>query len=56
MNKKVDFDEYIENYNSLLSDATNFFSSSEEYFAKYKVSIAKRVVQNNLGNILEFTN
>jgi SAM-dependent methyltransferase len=54
MNKKVDFDEYIENYNSLLSDATNFFSSSEEYFAKYKVSIAKRVVQNNLGNILEY--
>ena len=54
MNKKVDFDEYLDNYNSLLSEATGFFSSSEEYFASYKVDIVKKLVADCAGNILEY--
>lgn len=51
--KKVDFDEYTENYNQLLREKTGFFSEDEAYFASYKVSILKsRLVDSR--HILEF--
>lgn len=54
MNKKVDFDEYTQNYNELLRENTSFFSSSEEYFARYKVEIVERKIKNTVSNVLEY--
>lgn len=52
-NKPVDFDEYTENYDDLLKQATRFFVSDEAYFAEYKVDIFRREV-SNVQSLLEF--
>lgn len=52
--KKVDFDDYTENYNQLLKEGTGFFSSSEEYFARYKVDIVRKQVQGPVYRLLEY--
>jgi SAM-dependent methyltransferase len=55
MNKsKVDFDNYIENYNSLLQENTRFFSDNETYFARYKVDILRRAVPGSAKRLLEY--
>lgn len=52
--KKVDFDEYTEDYNNLLRRETEFFSSDEAYFAKYKVLLAREIIRDEPRRILEF--
>jgi SAM-dependent methyltransferase len=52
--KKVDFDKYTEDYNSLLSESTSFFSEDEAYFARYKVGIVKKILKCEPSKILEF--
>jgi SAM-dependent methyltransferase len=55
MNKpKVDFDDYTDNYNSLLRESTGFFTESEAYFAKYKVDILRREVPPTTKRLLEY--
>jgi trans-aconitate methyltransferase len=54
MKKPVNFDEYTDTYNSLLTQQTSFFSSSEEYFSSYKVSIVRGEVKSSPARILEF--
>lgn len=54
MNKKVDFDDYTENYNKLLKEGTSFFSSNEEYFAKYKVDLVRKKIHTPVNRILEY--
>lgn len=55
MNKpKVDFDDYTDNYNSLLRESTNFFTESEAYFAKYKVDILRQEVPITAKRLLEY--
>jgi len=54
MNKKVDFDDYTDNYNQLLRESTGFFSADEEYFARYKVELIKKFVANAPKRILEY--
>ncbi len=55
MNKpKVDFDDYTDNYNSLLRESTGFFAESEAYFAKYKVDILRREVPATTKRLLEY--
>lgn len=54
MSNKVDFDDYTKNYNQLLKEGTIFFSSSEEYFAKYKVDLVRKQVHTSANRILEF--
>lgn len=54
MSKRVDFDDYTENYNQLLKDETGFFTSSEAYFAKYKVDIVRKQVRLPVGRLLEY--
>lgn len=55
MNKpKVDFDDYTENYNSLLRESTGFFTESEAYFARYKVDILGREVPATTKRLLEY--
>lgn len=51
---KVDFDNYTENYNSLLRESTGFFSESEVYFAKYKVDILRRGAPATAKRLLEY--
>lgn len=53
-NPKVDFDDYTDNYNSLLRESTGFFTESEAYFAKYKVDILRRVVPISTRRLLEY--
>lgn len=54
MQNKIDFDEYTKNYNQLLQEQTGFFSSSEEYFARYKVEIVRSSLLTPIKSILEF--
>lgn len=54
MNKKVDFDDYTDNYNALLRESTKFFSSNEEYFAKYKIELVRSTVKQPVNRILEY--
>ena len=55
MNDKVDFDKYTDNYNELLREGTQFFSSSEEYFARYKVDlVASRESARPVNRVLEY--
>lgn len=54
MTNKVDFDKYTNNYNELLREGTGFFSSNEEYFAKYKVKLLKEQVLGSPKRILEY--
>lgn len=54
MSNKVDFDDYTENYNQLLKEGTSFFSSSENYFARYKVDLVRNQVHTSANKILEF--
>jgi len=55
MNKpKVDFDDYTDNYNSLLRESTGFFTENEAYFAKYKVDILRREVPPTTKRLLEY--
>lgn len=55
MNKpKVDFDDYTDNYNSLLRESTSFFTEGEAYFASYKVDILRREVTTTTKRLLEY--
>jgi SAM-dependent methyltransferase len=51
---KVDFDDYTDNYNSLLRESTGFFTESEAYFARYKVDILRREVPATTKRLLEY--
>lgn len=51
---KVDFDDYTDNYNSLLRESTGFFTESEAYFAGYKVDILRREVPATTKRLLEY--
>lgn len=54
MAEKVDFDNYVENYNSLLREGTGFFSANEEYFARYKIGVLAQNAKNKPERILEY--
>lgn len=55
MNKpKVDFDDYTDNYNTLLRESTGFFTENEAYFARYKVDILRREVPTTTKRLLEY--
>jgi SAM-dependent methyltransferase len=54
MTNKVDFDDYTDNYNDLLRESTGFFSASEEYFARYKIELVRKLVKRSPNRILEY--
>lgn len=54
MRKRVNFDDFSENYNQLLHKRTRFFSSREEYFAKYKVDLVRKHVHSPVSRLLEY--
>lgn len=52
--KKVDFDEYAENYNEILEGQLAFFDKGNDYFAEYKVALVKKLVHHAPDSILEY--
>jgi len=42
MNFDNDFDNYVDNYDELLSKDTNFFTKNTDYFSEYKIEIIKK--------------
>lgn len=54
MSERVDFDQYTEDYNRLLKERTQFFSSNEEYFARYKVAIVSKRIAKPVRRLLEY--
>jgi SAM-dependent methyltransferase len=44
VNDRVDFDNYVENYNELIRDATGSFTSDDLYFARYKADLTLRAL------------
>lgn len=52
--KKVDFDEYTENYNQILRESVGFFSQDDAYFARYKVAIVNKAIKTKPTRILEY--
>lgn len=54
MSNRVNFDDYTDNYNQLLKEKTQFFSPSEEYFARYKVDIVRKQVRSPVKRLLEY--
>jgi 2-polyprenyl-3-methyl-5-hydroxy-6-metoxy-1,4-benzoquinol methylase len=54
MDNRVDFDKFTSSYNNLLNQETRFFSSNEEYFARYKVEIVRQQVSSSVNRLLEY--
>jgi len=54
MSERVNFDQYTKNYDQLLQEQTGFFSKDDDYFARYKVELAKACIKNPVKRILEY--
>ena len=52
--EKVDFDEYAEDYDSILKEQLSFFSDDDKYFAQYKVKLVHKYLTNQPKRILEY--
>lgn len=52
---KVDFDEYVETYESLLGSQLSFFQKDVSYFSEYKIRLTADLIPNlTPRNILDF--
>lgn len=51
---KVDFDEYSANYDGLLQESTKLYAEDTEYFAKYKVDLAREGTTATVRRVLEY--
>ena len=54
INNSVDFDEYVDNYESLLKDQLSFFSKDRGYFSEYKVNLTKKYTIIEPKTVLDF--
>jgi SAM-dependent methyltransferase len=55
MADRVDFDDYTKDYNKLLGAGTQFFSKSDEYFARYKVDVVRHHMgHRDVRRVLEY--
>lgn len=52
--KKINFDDYTNDYNKMLRQQTEFFTSDETYFAQYKVQIVRDKIIGEPRRVLEF--
>jgi SAM-dependent methyltransferase len=50
---QVDFDHYAGRYDALIAAQTGFFESDSDYFARYKIALARRLV-GEAGAVLDF--
>src|SRR4051794_25729670 len=51
--RKVDFDDYAQQYDALLARDTGFFADTD-YFAEYKVALAAHLIAGPVRRIHEF--
>lgn len=51
---KVDFDDFADDYREILDNQIRFFEIGSDYFARYKVSVVRRLLQHQPKRILEF--
>src|SRR5262245_28776496 len=51
---KIDFDDYAENYSSLVSNQLRFFDKNDHYFAEYKINKIKNILHSPPSVILDF--
>ncbi len=52
--EKVDFDKYVDEYETILEQDLKFFGEESGYFAEYKVKIVKETLSAEPQNILEY--
>ncbi|WP_420963316.1 methyltransferase domain-containing protein [Brucella sp. IR073] len=52
--EKVDFDDYVEKYEQLLSNQLSFFEKERDYFSSYKIELCARLMQKKPASILDF--
>lgn len=52
--KKVDFDDYANEYNNILKEQLRFFSEDDKYFARYKVKLVHKYLATQPKRILEY--
>ena len=50
---RVDFDQYAGQYDEVIASQTRFFDSDSNYFARYKIELAKQLV-GNVDSVLDF--
>lgn len=51
---KLDFDDYVDQYDALLSDQVSFFNRDHSYFAKYKVELTREVINRIPERIMDY--
>jgi len=51
---RIDFDDYSERYDELMTERLGFFGKDEGYFARYKIELERRLVQGRPERILEY--
>lgn len=54
MVKRIDFDDYAEEYESLLKSQLGFFNKDRDYFSWYKVSLVSYLIGNQPDSILDY--
>ncbi len=54
INNSVDFDDYVDNYESLLKEQLSFFSKDRGYFSEYKVNLTKKYTNIEPKTVLDF--
>jgi len=52
--KKVNFDDFTENYDEIVKGQTQFFSKDDKYFARYKIEIVNNYINFKPDSIFEF--
>jgi SAM-dependent methyltransferase len=52
--KKVNFDDFADDYDSTLGKSLNFFEPDTDYFAHYKVSLVKKALNRKPDGVLDF--
>jgi SAM-dependent methyltransferase len=50
---RVDFDHFAGNYDDVIASQTRFFDRDSDYFARYKIDLARRLV-GDAGAVLDF--
>lgn len=54
MDKNNDFDDFVYEYNNILSNQVKFFDSNGSYFAEYKIQEVSRILEIKPGKILDY--
>lgn len=54
MKDRINFDDYTNNYEKLLSDQLSFFEGDAGYFAEYKVRLTSELLSNDCARLLDF--